>query len=208
MTPLLTLLALVPVLQGFPPLPGKPVEPQLPVVPHALVAERPLEYVGRELRVALQFHSLEEDWNPFVTRFSPRNYLAVRGWADEQLPWVESEFERLPVRVFVPRGTSLEGFFRIGQRHERILVTGIVREVFAGQPWMEVLAAEATQEAIPEGSVLHVVRALEFESQKAYGLALGELDRALAAPLPLHAYDALLEIKKRCLEARDRRRSR
>lgn len=219
LTTLLTLAPLVgPILGPTPPLapaalaqggpthfPGLSPKPVLPTVPYALLAEQPATYVGKEVRLAFQFHSLEPSWNPFVTRFAPRRYVAVRGWADEQLPWIQGEFERTPVRVFVPRNTFLEGFFRLGERHERIVVTCVTREVFAGQPWIEVLDAEASFESIPEGTVLHVGRALAFEEQEAYGLALGELDRALAAPLPMHAYDALLEIKKRCLVARDKR---
>jgi len=205
MSPLTTLLGMFAALQGFAAPPGAPVAPPVPTLPHALVAERPASLVGREVQLVFQFHSLEETWNPFVTRFAPRRWLAVRGWADEQLPWVEADYGHRPVRVFVARGTFLEDFFRLGQRHERIAATCVVREVFAGRPWIEVLAAEATPESIPEGTVLHAERALEVEAHGAWGLALGELERALAAPLPAHARRELLEVQRRCREARDKR---
>ncbi|MFT5050278.1 MAG: hypothetical protein ACI8QZ_001679 [Chlamydiales bacterium] len=209
MTPLPIFLALSATFGAFPPvgavgaLPAASVEPELGTVAYELLAEQPGSYLGRELRLVMQFHSLEESWNPFLTRFSPTEFIAARGWTDAQLPWVRSEFERTPVRVFASRRADvLTRFFGLGQRHERIALTCVVREVFAGQPWIEVLAAEVLQESIPEGSVLHAIRALDFEQKRAFGLALGELERARAAPLPKHATLALAEIEERCRRAR------
>lgn len=202
------LLSLTAALQSVAPLPGPKLEPPVPLVTHRQLAERPSEFVGCEVRFVLQFHSIVEQWNPFVTRFSAHDYVGVEAWSDEQLPWIERDFERKAVRAFVRRGSFLDDFFRLGFRHERIAVRAVVREVFAGQPWIEILGAEATFESIPEGSILHVGRALEFERQGAYGLALSELERALSAPLPPRAAKAVRGMKERFIEARDKPKRR
>jgi len=211
MTPLPLILAVSAALSSLPSSRPGPTdrsvtrEGRVETIAHEQLEHEPGSFVGRELRLVLQFHSLEESWNPFLTRFSPADYVAVRGWTDAQLPWLQGDFERRPVRVFSRRSElALDHFFRIARPHERIAVVGVVREVFAGQPWFEVTSAEILPRSIPEGSVLHVIRALDFEQKHAFRLALGELERASAAPLPKHALDAVGKIQRRC-EAASRR---
>jgi len=64
-----------------------------------------------------------------------------------------------------------------------------------GRPWIEVVSARRTREYVPEGTVLHAAQAEEFLEREAWPLALDQLDRALAAPLPAHARVRLEAVK-------------
>lgn len=147
-----------------------------------------------ELQLVLQFHSIEHDWEPYCMPFSERTHLAVRAWSDCQLPWVRAEYDNPRARYFVRRGTFAERLFARVAPHERILVVGRVCAQFLGQPWIEVIAACPAREQIPLGTVLHVSRAIDLLQRKAERLAIEQFKRALAAPLPTHAREALLRL--------------
>lgn len=184
-------------LGGAPP---SDVLPRPEPVPYArLLAEAPA-HVGEPVDVVLQFHSIVERWNPFLTRFGSVGFVAVQAWADEQLPWVREEYDHPAVRFYARRGSDLEDGLRGLRQHERLRVTCVVRELFAGRVWAEIVALEPLSESIPEGSVLHVLRGAELVERRAWDLADAEFERALAAPLPEHAWNAVLELRAGCLE--------
>lgn len=143
--------------------------------------------LGQPVRVQLQFHSAIASWNPFMTRFGPREFSAVRAWGDEQFPWVASDFESPAARLFVRRDSDAERVLAIAKPAERFELDVIVREVLFDRPWVEVLAARALTEIIGEGTVIHARRAIELTEAGAWKLADAEYERALAPSLPPHA---------------------
>lgn len=163
-------------------------------------------HTGQRLGTALQFHSLFQKWNPYLTRFTPEAYLGIQAWTDAQLPWIREAYDAPAVQLYVRRDSELAGLFTSARRHDRFEVTFIVREHFAGRSWGEILEARRTPDSVPEGTVLHAVRALDWMEKGVFDLAGSELDRALSAPLPDHAWEALLELRRRCVgDHRDQR---
>lgn len=180
-----------------------------PAVPWTEVAGSPERFLGKTVHLVVQFHSLEERWNPYVTRFGPYEYFAVEAWTDEQRPWIEAEYDDPAVHLYVRRSERIAGLFRALEIHERVAVTGVVRELFAGRPWVEVVAAEKLAEYFPEGSVLHAIRAIEMMDEGLFGLAADEMGRVLEAPVPEHVRVAFEAERDRCRaeqEAKDSRR--
>jgi hypothetical protein len=114
---------------------------------------------------------------------------------------VRADYELPRVRVFVPLGGAAERTVTRAGVHRRLLVTCVVREHLAGRPWIEVVKVIPTRASIPEGSLLHAIRAEGFIERGSFALAAAELERALAAPLPAHAV-ASLEHRRRACEAR------
>jgi hypothetical protein len=147
-----------------------------------------------ELQLVLQFHSIEHDWEPYCMPFSERTHLAVRAWSDCQLPWIRAAYDNPRARYFVRRGGFAERLLAGAAPHDRIVVVGRVRAQFLGQAWIEVISACPALEQIPLGSVLHASRALDLLRRKATRLGLEQLERALAAPLPAHAREALMRL--------------
>lgn len=170
------------------------------------VLEEPAAWLGRSIRFAFQFHSAPASWNPYLTRFGTRDYVAAVAWSDAQLLWDVDEHDHPRALVFARRG-SASGESLIGAplygRYEGV---GRVVQVFMGHPWIEVAHVERLPEEIGEGAILHASRALRSMDQGEWKLALEDLTRAEASNLPPHARAALAGLRARCEEARSERR--
>lgn len=173
--------------------------PTLPLVSWEEVSAQPGRELGRLSRMRLQVHSVEEGpWEPYFTRFSAEAYVAVRAWSDVQLPWVREDHDAPRALVFARRGTRAARALSGAAPHDRVVVACVPRAWFAGRPWIEVVAVRRTREYVPEGSVLHAVKALELLGRNDHELARDQLGRALAAPLPAHAREALEALVEAC----------
>jgi len=154
---------------------------------------QPARFLGEELRFTLQFRGLVEEWEPFLSRFEPTRWLALEGWPDELFTWDARVFEAPVGRLFVRRGGGFEPLARRMRAYQRVEVRARVREVFLGEPWLEVLELVPLEGEVGEGTIVHVTRARELVAEKSYALALEQYERARAAPLPPHALAVLLE---------------
>jgi len=183
-----------------------PVPP--PVVSWSALVEAPERHVGTPVRLFLQQHSAVPTWEPFLTRFAPERYVALQGWSDEQILWDETSYDAPQMRVFVPRGGRLERLAARLRPHERLALVGVVRSAHLGRPWFEVLGFQRTRESVPEGTVLHAVKALELMERAAWSLAREQLDRALLAPLTEPARASIVALREHCDERLAPRRAR
>lgn len=159
------------------------VEPP-PLVAWDDLADKPARWLGRKVRVRVQYASEPAAWNPYLTRFGSGQYDALQAWSDEQFPWVRSDFDAPRARVFVRKGSGAQHELVGADTYARYELTLIVREVFLDLPWAEVVEARATLDRLTEATVIHAARALELYEQRAWRLALLEFDAALGAPLP------------------------
>src|SRR5688572_2575073 len=175
-------------------------------VPLETLLEEPAAWLGRCVRFTIQFHSAPQTWNPYLTRFGTRDYVAAVAWSDEQLLWELDEFEHPRALVFArrasPSGETLAGAPVYG-RYEAV---GRVAQVFMGHPWIEVAALDRLPEEIGEGAILHATRALRSMDQREWKLALEDLVRAEASNLPPRARAELERLRAHCEEARTERR--
>jgi len=166
---------------------------------------RPDQFVQGEVRLHVQFHSLLFDWDPYITRFAPTRYLGITAWADEQMTWEREAYEQPAVRVFIDRDDPEIGHFLRARRHTRFELTCRVRAFLGGDVWIEVTGVRPAREHLPEGSVLHAIRGRELAQNASYELALGEFERALAAPVPEHVREQLESFVRACEEAHELR---
>lgn len=154
---------------------------------------QPARFLGAEVRFVLQFRALVEEWEPFFSRFEPARWVALEGWPDEGFLWDAPLFDAPVGRLFVRRGGGFEPLARRARTYQRFEVRARVREVFQGEPWLEVQELVPLEGEVGEGTILHVARAREFAGEKSFALALEQYERARSAPLPPHALAALLE---------------
>lgn len=196
--------------------PAAPVDPAAPVSPPSGQAPAPLEQrtverlsltalfadplprLGSTVRAVVQVESVPERWNPYVTRFGPGEWIALRVWGDEQYLWVERDWHRPVGLVFARKGSAAAELFASAARFDRIEVTLEVREVLLGRPWTEATLASALPERVGEGTVLHASRALRLLAAGEPRLALEELRRAQAPGLPRHARAELRRLRGLC----------
>jgi hypothetical protein len=163
----------------------------------------PARFLGQEVRFTLQHRALVESWNPYLSRFEPARWLGLEVWPDELFTWDQTVFDRPASHLFVRRGGGFEPLARRARTYQRFEARAIVREVFLGEPWLELVELVPLEGEVGEGTILHVTRARELAGEGNLELALEQYERARVAPLPPHALAALLEEIRRVREARD-----
>jgi hypothetical protein len=168
--------------------------------------EEPAAWLGRSVRFTFQFHSAPASWNPYLTRFGTRDYVAAVAWSDAQLLWDVDEHDHPRALVFARRGSASGSTLSAAPLYGRYEAVGRVVQVFMGHPWIEVEQVERLPEEIGEGAILHASRALRSMDQGEWRLALEDLTRAEASNLPPRARAALVRLRERCEEARTERR--
>ncbi len=163
----------------------------------------PSAWVGTRVLFTVQFRSIEDDWNPGLTRFGRGDWVAFSGWADERFTWELEVFETPMTRLFSLRGSPWSELLGAARPYERFELVATVREVFFEQPWIEVERVTPLLEMVAEGTILHVGRAYEFVRREQWGLALEQFKRATSAPLPAHARKELGKKIADCTRLRD-----
>ena len=167
---------------------GPPPPPRLEL--SELRAE-PASYVGQPLRFRVQIDSERERWNPWLTRFGTQSFRSWSGWSDDRMPWVREVWSDPSTHLYVRRESAAARTLGGARRLERYEVEAVVREVFLGEPWIEITSARRLPHMIGEGTVLHASRALALMEQGSWERARYELERARTSLLPEHAFEAL-----------------
>lgn len=171
-----------------------------PLVAWEDLQAKPLHWVGQRVRMRLQHHSRPATWNPYITRFGPRQFSAEQAWTDDQLPWIKAHYDAPAVRVFARRGSEAERVFAQAAVHQRFEIVGVVRELFLDLPWIEVTSVRALDNGIGEAAVIHASRAIQLVDDGLLALADLEFEQVLAAPLPPHA-QADIEARRAAVRA-------
>lgn len=148
-------------------------------------------------RATLVVQGVDRPWDPLLTRFNGTTWLRVEAWSDDAALWERGPFEDPAPYLFARRGTAAARALLAASPFDRIEVEGTVRQVFAGEPWIEIWAVHRKGVALTEASVFHAARAERLERDGNLDLARSEIERALAAPMPKHHRAPLLEIAER-----------
>jgi hypothetical protein len=149
------------------------------------------------VRFVLQVSGTTPDWNPYLTRFGPGQWLGIEGWSDESFTWEKRVFANPYAQLFVRKGSKAEAVLRKAERFRRYEVHAVTRELFMGRPWIEIESVTLLETTVGEGSILHIGRAFSLLEDGRVGLAIDQLERAKAAPLPAHAR---VELERRIIE--------
>lgn len=172
--------------------------PTVPTVQWEELVEVPDGRLGETVQVHVQACSHPETWEPFLTRFSPEEYVCLRAWSDAQLPWLPDQYHAPRAVVFARRDSPWAELLGEAAPHERLALAVVPRAFQAGHLWVEVVGGQRSRRQLTEGAVLHVEKALTLLEREAPELARGQLERALAAPLPVHAVEAVRALVARC----------
>jgi hypothetical protein len=176
------------------------VEAPPPLATWKDLCDRPGRWLGKTVRLQVQYHSRVETWNPYITRFGPRQFGGIQAWADDQFPWIQAEYDAPAVRVFLRRGEACDWAVESAKPGARFEMTGIVRETFLDLPWVEILEVLPLAERISEGTVIHVGKAQELMKAKSFARAQMELDQAITDDLPALARAELERLRGLCRE--------
>jgi hypothetical protein len=188
--PLRIALVLLPLCAPLASAPGGPGGQGLPPAePEAVDLEAlracPSRFVGRRVVLRVQRGEAGNEPQPALeTGFDPQVWQRFACWSSEQRPWRAQDFADPAPYLFARRGSAAELLLSSAGPHRAFELVGQVRAVRLGEPWIAVEAARPLPESIGAGAVLHASRGFELLAIGQRRLALAELERALAAPLP------------------------
>ncbi len=158
----------------------------------------PSDWIGRRVRLVFQFHSAPAVWNPYLSRFGQRHYVAARCWSDAQILWRANEHASPGGMLFARRDSPAAQILARGVAYARYEAVGRVRQVFLGQGWIEVERLERLPEEVGEGAILHATRAVRSMEAGSWKLALEDLTRAASSNLPSHARAEIALLREEC----------
>jgi len=148
--------------------------------------EQPGEWLGEQVRFVIQFDGEQVDFNPWLTRFGPADYRCFGAWADSQRLWLRAELDHPARTLFTRRGSAAEGVLAAGRPFDRFEVLANLREVFLGEPWLEILAAAPLTARVGETTILAAGRAEWLFSEGQVDQAIEAFEAALVDGLPEH----------------------
>jgi hypothetical protein len=204
MSPLTPLFVAATLFAGRPPMlaPARvALETPPPLVAWKDLGDRPIQWLGRTVRMHLQFSGRIAAWNPYMTRFGAGQFAAFQAWTDEQFPWIKAEYDAPAVRVFSRSGSAAEWALENAKPGARFEMTVIVRETFLDLPWVEVVEVLPLAERISEGASIHAGKACELLNSRSFGLAESELQQAITDDLPPLARTELERLLALCRDA-------
>jgi hypothetical protein len=178
-----------------------------PLVPWEELRRHPALHLSQRVRLVVQLHGPIASWNPYLTRFGMRDYAAFRAWSDEQFPWRREDHESPALRFFVRRDAACARAFDGLATYARCELVVRLRELSAGEPWLEVESVRPLELQLSEGLVIHAGRAIEFLAAAQPALAETELERALAGSLPERARAELQALIETCRSERTKTRA-
>lgn len=136
------------------------------------------------VRFRVQFVSMGTVKNPFFTRFVPANYANFYAWAGEQRIWQREEYEVPFPLLFLPKDSSqLEELYQL-KLYTQLDVIGIVRNVFSGEPWIEIRGFRQGPKKVTTSVLTHMYRGEQFMKKREWVKAISELSLAHSANIP------------------------
>ena len=132
----------------------------------------------------IQFSAIGELHNPFFTRFVSTDYTNFHGWADDQPIWRKPEYDDVFGLLFMSKkNPQLSQLVQL-RTYQRVKVTGIVRNTFQGQPWIEVTEMEPLEGQVDTATLSHLFRGERHMNERRWKLAITELSLAPAEGVP------------------------
>ncbi|HLQ38227.1 MAG TPA: hypothetical protein VK348_10515 [Planctomycetota bacterium] len=154
------------------------------------IRAEPEAYKGVKVVFPLQFASLGKLSNPFFTKFTPADFANFYAWAEEQPLWRQEAYEDLFGTLFYPKlGPKLEQLYQL-RVYQRLQVTGVIRNTFQNQPWIEVTDFEVVPGQVDMAVLTHVYRGEQMMKERRWQRAIAELTLAPGEGVPetvLHA---------------------
>jgi tetratricopeptide (TPR) repeat protein len=143
----------------------------------------PDAYKNVKVAFNVQFASLGKLNNPFFTQFTPSEYANFHAWADEQPIWRQDAYENLFGMLFYDKaGAQLDEIYKL-TIYDRLEITGVVRNTFQNQPWIEVTAFKKLPGHVDMAVLTHLYRGEQLMSQRRWQRAIAELNLADGANL-------------------------
>lgn len=148
------------------------------------IRKNPQNYLNVYFRSWVRFHREENLETPEYTPFTREKYMNFSVWAQDARLWEEAaRINDLPF-CFAEKDDRV--VYQIAQlgAYDMLLVYGVVRTVFMGEPWVEIIDVEkATKSTLNDAILTHISVAESLVEQGAEIEAVDEYTRALSYDL-------------------------
>lgn len=141
----------------------------------------------------IQFASLGRVSNPFFTRFEPSRYANFVAWAGDQPIWRRDSYDDLFGMLFVAKDTEAVSRLYDLHTYDRLRVTGVVRNTFRDQPWIEVTDFTPLSSKVDTATLAHLFRAERHMQNREWRRAISELSLAPSMDKPSFVRSAVYE---------------
>lgn len=157
----------------------------------AQVRAEPEAFKNVKVKFTVQFASLGRISNPFFTKFTPTEFANFYAWADEQPIWQEKSYNDVFGMLFLSKShPELDQLYSL-RLYQRLNVTGVVRNTFQDQPWIEVTDFSMADGQLDTAVLTHLYRGEKLMEQRAWQRAIAELSLAPGAGVPKAALCAV-----------------
>jgi hypothetical protein len=153
-------------------------------VPLSTILAKPEAWRDVPVTFVVQFHQIGKAGSSFFTRFEPDTWLGFSAWTDDAALWEKKAFESDFPNLFVQRNGADARIVGSAAVYDRLAVSGVVRDVIKGRPWIEVTAVRTLTEKMSEGSLVHLVKGLTLRDHRRFDAAAREFEAADAETLP------------------------
>jgi hypothetical protein len=149
------------------------------------VLASPDAYRDLPINFTVQFHQIAKTGPSFFTRFEPDSWLGFSAWSEDAPLWEKKAYENDFPHLFVRRDGADFRTVNGAAIYDRFSVSGVVRDVIKGKPWIEVTSVRRLPEKMSEGSLVHLVKGLTLRDHRRFDAAAREFQAADADTLPL-----------------------
>jgi tetratricopeptide (TPR) repeat protein len=144
----------------------------------------PREYLDVEVKVKVYFDAAGENYNPYYTRFNEECYGNFSAYPIDARLYDKRDFPRPYPFFFASKLTKAWRKVKDVDHLRVIEITAVVRDVFKGQPWIEVLSWSGAGGGLSEDDVRDVVKADASYVAGRYKDAARLYERADSSSLP------------------------
>jgi hypothetical protein len=151
------------------------------------IRKDPEAFKNVKVEFKVQFASLGRLSNPYFTQFTPQEFANFHAWSQEQPIWREQSYKDVFGMLFLSKSSPSLSKLYESEIYQCLQLTGVVRNVFQGAPWIEVLEFEPIDGKLDTPTLTHLYRGEKFIEQRQWQRAVAELSQATIDDLPPHA---------------------
>ena len=151
----------------------------------------PEAFKSVSVKFPIQFCSVGKIANPFFTRFVPSDYANFYVWSDSQEIWKRGDYESVFGMLFLSKESKILSSLYELELYDRVWVTGVVRNVFQGEPWIEAIEFSPNAGKLNTATLSHMFRGQAYMGRREWHRAISEFSLAPGEELPQHVLSAI-----------------
>lgn len=150
------------------------------------IRESPGTFKDVRVTFPVQFASIGSLQNPFFTRFVSNDFTNFHAWSDHQAIWRKDQYDDVFGYLFLSKeNEQIDELFQV-HVYDRMQLVGVVRDLFQGEPWIEVQSFELLTGKVDTPTLAHLYRGEQHMSEHHWTRAISELSLAPVDTVPDH----------------------